>query len=85
MNTFNERKLLGFLDLDLGALEVRVPVRSVEPADARPSSAPVAVLECDGSTCEIVVRSDANTSAVTECLHDLAEQALRHLSQKLLN
>jgi hypothetical protein len=85
MLSLTERKLLGFLDLDLGAMEVRVPVRAAAPGvDIAPQS-DVVSLECDGSTCEIIVHADPSSDVVSDRMREVAKQALRHLSEKLLN
>ncbi len=81
----DHRKLLGFLDLDLGGMEVRVPVRSANPMVEPELNAPLVSLECHGSRCEIIVRGEADSKAVNEGVEQVAEQALRHLSRKLLN
>lgn len=86
MLSLTERKLLGFLDLDLGAMEVRVPVRAAaKGVDCAASESEVVSLECDGSTCEIIVHADPSSEEVSDGMREIAKQALRHLSQKLLN
>ncbi len=85
MLSLTERKLLGFLDLDLGAMEVRVPVRAAAPGVDSALESEVVSLECDGSTCEIIVHADPTSEEVSDGMREVAKQALRHLSQKLLN
>jgi hypothetical protein len=85
MLSLSERTLLGFLDLDLGAMEVRVPVRAAAPGVDVAAQSEVVSLECDGSTCEIIVHADPSSEEVGDRIREVARQALRHLSQKLLN
>jgi hypothetical protein len=77
------RPLLGFVKLDLGGIEVQVPILSAE--DEASSDAPRVSLECHGPKCEIVVRGDATSPAVGEAMPGVAAQALRHLSHTMLN
>lgn len=80
-----DRKLLGFVDLDLGHRAVRVPVQAVNPLAEDGTRAPLVSLECEGGLCEILVRGDANSEAVGRGLQQVAALALRHFSAKLFN
>jgi len=46
---------------------------------------PLVSLECEGGVCEIVVRGDAQSESVSHSLQDVALEALRHMSGRLLN
>ncbi len=83
MLNFAERKLLGFVDLDLGGMAVRVPVLADEHQPR--AGVPLVSLECQGRTCEIIVRGDTTSQEVGREMREVAEQAVRHLSGKLLN
>ncbi len=83
MLNLSERKLLGFVDLDLGGMAVRVPVLADEHQP--PVGVPLVSLECEGRTCEIIVRGDTSSQEVGREMREVAEQAVRHLSGKLLN
>jgi hypothetical protein len=85
MTPHHDRKLLGFVDLDLGRKAVRVPVQAVDPMTEQDRSRPLVSFECEGDVCEIVVRGDANSAAVGQALQDVVAAAVRHLSAKLLN
>lgn len=85
MTIHPERKLLGFVDLDLGQRSIRLPIQGVDPMTEAETSAPLVSLECDGEFCEIVVRGDAESESVTRSLEQVAAEALRHMSGRLLN
>jgi hypothetical protein len=85
MTLHHDRKLLGYVDLDLGRRAVRVPVQAVDPMTEQGASAPLVSFECEGDLCEIVVRGDASSAAVGRALEDVTAAAVRHLSAKLLN
>jgi len=80
-----ERRLLGFVDLDLGHRSVRLPIQGVDPMTENETNSPMVSLECDGDYCEIVVRGDAESPSVTQSLQDVAAEALKFMSGRILN
>ena len=85
MTLHQDRKLLGFVDLDLGRRAIRVPVQAVDPLTEPDTSRPLVSFECEGGICEILVRGDASSAAVGQALPEVVASAVRHLSAKLLN
>jgi hypothetical protein len=85
MTLHQDRKLLGFVDVDLGRRAVRVPVQAVDPLTERDIPQPLVSFECEGGVCEILVRGDASSAAVGQALPEVVAAAVRHLSAKLLN
>jgi hypothetical protein len=81
MQSLHETELLGFVQLDLGSLSVKVPVRAGEPT----KELPLASFEQEGELCAILVRGDASSEAVADALRVAAQEAVRHFSRKLLN
>jgi hypothetical protein len=81
MRMLSEANLVGFMELSVGSLEVQVPVRVAEPA----SELPLASFETEGDAYAILVRGDTSSKAVEVALHQAAEEAVKHLSRKLLN
>jgi hypothetical protein len=80
-----ERRLVGFVDLDLGNNAVRVPIQAVNPLTESGTEASLVSLEWEGDSCTIVVRGDADSEAVGQALQEVAAEALRQFSTKLLN
>ncbi len=87
MQSITEAELVGFLDLQVGSLAVKVPVRSAGAADESRAVAalPLASFEIEGNSFAIVVRGDTSSKAVERAMRQAAEAAMRHLSRKLLN
>jgi hypothetical protein len=81
MQSIHETELLGFVQLDLGSMSVKVPVRAGEPAEEMP----LASFEQEGDVCAILVRGDTSSKAVEAAMRDAAQDAIRHFSRKLLN
>jgi hypothetical protein len=79
------RKVLGFIELQVGSLPVKVAVRSAAAGTANDSSLPLAQFEVEGDSCVISVRAEPSTPGVEQAVREAAEQALVHLSHKLLN
>jgi hypothetical protein len=77
-----DRRVLGYIELEVGSLAVKVPVCEAGP-DHEQSG--LAVLEANGRDCSIVVRGDTRSAARERAIHEAAEEAVRHLSRKLLN
>lgn len=77
-----EAELVGFVELKVGSLDVRVPVRKVpEPS----SETPLAAFTMEGTTFAILVRDKDKSAKLMEAVHEAAEEALKQLSKKLLN
>ena len=85
MTIHPERRLLGFVDLDLGHRSIRLPIQGVDPMTESETNSPLVSLECDGDYCEIIVRGDAESPNVNKSLQDVASEALKLMSARLLN
>lgn len=79
------RRLVGFVDLDLGQKAVRVPIQAVNPLAETGTEASLVSLEWEGDSCAILVRGDTDSEAVGQGLQAVAAVALRQFSAKLLN
>lgn len=79
-----ERKVVGYVELEVGSLAVQVPVQQADSEEPDPT-AMLASFETDGQECAIVVRGDTTSGAGEEALRQAAQAAVRHLSRKLLN
>jgi hypothetical protein len=79
-----EKKVVGYVELEVGSLAVQVPVREADPTEPDYDTR-LASFETDGQDCVIVVRGDTTTGAGEEALREAAQAAVRHLSRKLLN
>ena len=87
-------KILGYVELKVGTLDIEVPIRAREvppqpfgsssdgPSQSNP---PLAMFEVEGDAYAIVVSSDSRSANMREAVEEAAEDALRHLSRKLLN
>ena len=88
MHSISEAELVGFLELQVGSLAVKVPVRAAEPTSSVPGDVagpPLASFETEGSAFAILVRGDTSSKAVERAMREAAQEAVRHLSRKLLN
>jgi hypothetical protein len=85
MTIHPERRLLGYVDLNLGHRSIRLPIQGIDPMTETTVSSPLVSLECEGGVCEIVVRGDAQSEGVGRSLQEVALEALRHMSGRLLN
>jgi len=84
MQTLPETKLVGYIELEVGSLEVQVPIRAADP-EADGAKPPLASFVTEGDAYAIVVRGDSSSSAVEGAVRVAAQEAVRHLSRKLLN
>jgi hypothetical protein len=85
MHASTDRRVFGFIELQVGSVPVKIPVRSAAPqADGAPA-APLAQLEVEGNSCAISVREDPSFPGVEQAVREVAEQAMVHLRHKLLN
>jgi hypothetical protein len=82
MHTSTE--LLGFVDIELGARRVRIPIRSADPevAEAEPALASFVASGTEGA---IVVRAEVTSPLFDAAVRTAAEEAERYFSRKLLN
>jgi len=81
-------QIVGFMELQVGSIAVQVPIRAVGSPDAVPTDAaklPLASFEVEGENYAILIRGDSSSKAVERAMGDAAQQALLHLSKKLLN
>jgi hypothetical protein len=79
------RRVFGFIELQVGSLPVKIPVRSAAPVAGDDQSLPLAQFEVDGDSCAISIRVEPSVPGVEQAVREAAEQALVHLSHKLLN
>jgi hypothetical protein len=85
MQTSAGRRVLGFIELQVGSLPVKIPVRLAEPGIQGDRSLPLAQFEVEGDSCAISVRAEPSAPGVEQAVREAAEQAVLHLSRKLLN
>jgi hypothetical protein len=87
MQSISEAELVGFLELQVGSLAVKVPVRAAGTAEEeeKMTALPLASFETEGTAFAILVRGDTSSKAVERAMRDAAQEAVRHLSKKLLN
>jgi len=85
MHALTEAELLGFVELQVGSLAVQVPIRAAGPAPDATAPLPLASFATDGDACAILVRGDASSALVERAVREAAQEAVRHLSRKLLN
>ena len=85
MQSITEAELVGFLELQVGSLAVKVPVRSARAAGQDWTALPLATFETEGSSFASLVRGDTSSKAVERAIREAAQEAVRHLSKKLLN
>lgn len=86
MQALSQAELLGFVELQVGSLAVQVPLRAADPvALEQPGSAPLASFAVEGDACAILVRGDTSNVQVEKAVREAAQEAVRHLSKKLLN
>ncbi|WP_437811453.1 hypothetical protein [Sorangium sp. So ce1078] len=81
MQNLSKSELVGFVELEVGSLAVQVPIRAAEAA----TELPLASFEAEGDNCAILVRGDTSSKAVEVALRHAAQEAVKHLSKKLLN
>ncbi len=80
--TLTESRLLGFVELTVGSLQVQVPIRAQEGAT---QETPLARFEVHGNKYAIMVAEDSRSETMRKAVEEAAEDALKHLSKKLLN
>jgi hypothetical protein len=86
MQSISEAELVGFLELQVGSLAVKVPVRSATTEEEeRREALPLASFETEGNSFAILVRGEPSSKPVERAMREAAQEAVRHLSKKLLN
>ena len=85
METITQAELLGFLELQVGSIAVQVPIRAAEVNSEDAGDTPVASFAVEGDACAILVRNDRAQKLVERAVQEVAEEALKHYSRKLLN
>jgi hypothetical protein len=85
MQTSAGRRVFGFIELQVGSLPVKIPVRAAAQGTEGDRSLPLAQFEVEGDSCAIAVRAEPSTPGVEQAVREAAEQAVVHLSRKLLN
>jgi hypothetical protein len=78
-------ELIGFVQLQVGSLAVKVPVRALDQGQEPEPPGPLASFESEGENCAIVIRGDKSAQAVESAMGPAVKQAFMHLSRKLLN
>jgi hypothetical protein len=81
MQSISETEIVGFVELQVGSLNVQVPIRAAKPV----RELPLASFETEGEAYAILVRGDTSSKAVETALREAAQDAVKHLSRKLLN
>jgi hypothetical protein len=85
MQALPGRRVLGFIELQVGSLPVKVPVQAAAPSADDDRSLPLAQFEVQGDSCAISVRAEPSAPGVEQAVRQAADQAIVHLSRKLLN
>jgi hypothetical protein len=85
MQTQGKTDLVGFVELKVGSLNVQVPIRSAKSTEPADAALPLASFEAEGKSCAILIRGDQTSRAVEKAVNEAAQEALVHLSRKLLN
>ena len=77
-----QAELVGFVELKIGSIDVRVPLRQVaEPKQ----DTPLAVFYVEGNEYAIFVRGKDRSDPMMAAVEEASIEAVRHLSKKLLN
>lgn len=82
MQMFTNRNPMGYVELQVGSLKVKVPIRAAQQDG---STEPLATFETEGNAFAILVRGDVSSKPVERAMKEAAHEAIRHLSRKLLN
>ena len=75
-------EIVGFVEIKVGSIDVRVPLR-VAPSEI--DDRPLAAFEVEGDRYAIVVRKQTRDAAMMEAVEQASIEALQHLSRKMLN
>lgn len=77
-----QAEILGFVELKVGSIDLRVPVRQV-PQPERDT--PLASFLIEGNEFAILVRDKDRSPPMMIAVQEACEDAVKQLSQKLLN
>jgi len=80
--TIVQAELLGFVELRVGSMEVRVPVRK---APESTGESPLAKFAMEGNSYAILVKEKDESAPMMAAVEQACEDAVRQLSKKLLN
>jgi hypothetical protein len=80
--TIVQAELLGFVELRVGSMEVRVPVRK---APENNIDSPLAKFAMEGNSYAILVKEKDESAPMLAAVEQACEDAVRQLSKKLLN
>jgi hypothetical protein len=77
-----QTELLGFVELKVGSMEIRVPVRKIPEVT---TESPLAKFAMEGNSYAILVRERDESAPMMAAVEEACEEAVRQLSKKLLN
>jgi hypothetical protein len=77
-----QAELLGFVELKVGSMEVRVPVRKALESG---NDSPLAKFAMEGNSYAIMVKERDESAPMMAAVEQACEDAVRQLSKKLLN
>lgn len=77
-----QAELLGFVELKVGSMEVRVPVRKAPESGL---DSPLAKFAMEGNSYAIMVKERDESAPMMAAVETACEDAVRQLSKKLLN
>ncbi|NUP08553.1 MAG: hypothetical protein HOW73_21090 [Polyangiaceae bacterium] len=80
--TIVQAELLGFVELRVGSMEVRVPVRK---APDHSCDSHLAKFAMEGNSYAILVKEKDESAPMLAAVEQACEDAVRQLSKKLLN
>lgn len=80
--TIVQAELLGFVELKVGSMEIKVPVRKA-PAEA--GDPPLAKFAMEGKNYAILVKEKDESATMQAAVEEACEDAVRQLSRKRLN
>jgi hypothetical protein len=75
-------EVVGFVELKVGSIDVRVPLRALPDT---PCDCPLASFLVEGDRYAIVVRGTSRDERMMEAVEQASVEALHHLSRKMLN
>lgn len=82
MQMLSNKDVVGYVELQVGSLKVEVPIRAARQGSA---TGPLAKFEAEGNNFAILVHGDVSSKPVERAMKEAANEAVRHLSRKLLN
>lgn len=82
MQMHSNKDVVGYVELQVGSLKVEVPIRAARQGSP---TGPLAKFEAEGNNFAILVHGDVSSKPVERAMKEAANEAVRHLSRKLLN